>query len=141
MKKNYFWLEILIMVLVFGMMAVGCDSGTNSNSYVNGTTPTDFARYITIVDMPIPDGYFSVSTDDNKVWGFGYTSGGKFVSKLYNYPDATENDIWNGDYSGKLTLWIGGKPGSIVPTMTTKIPHTISDEYPNLELSYTTDFE
>ena len=31
MKSKLFWLGMLVMVLAFGMMVVGCDNGTDNN--------------------------------------------------------------------------------------------------------------
>jgi hypothetical protein len=110
MAKKYFWLGILPMVLVFGMIVIGCDDGSTSGGSNDIATVNDIYVMKMFNELKAKKSNRSVINMDGISTAYRMARVDKFVNGIGGAPDFLPMDTWNWDgvTEGNIKLdWSG----------------------------------
>ena len=109
MKNKQNWLGMLVIILVFGIMVVGCDNGTTEEGGASGKKLTingiGLSGNVTVIINTEPTaGTLAYGTTSNSISGSNVTFNLKVVD-LTNMSNPFTNNNWNGA-SGLLYILV-----------------------------------
>jgi len=137
MANKRFLMGILVMALVFGMAVVGCDSGSGTDSSLNGTWVVD------TWELKLNKGSFEVSEGGVPVFKGTFTTNGNsitmIITQLYSgYPGFNFEDKTK--WYTKADLKASGVPDAELDEIFTPKTGTYSVSDTNLTITTITNF-